>query len=146
MTNTSCNSALAAPVGIWQGIQFYSNYSRFFQMCDTIEGVRAVDLQNDGNNHPVNNSTKNVTVAATGIGLSKALPNFAAWFKHEYLPDSEFPERNKEDGCLNSNYLTTTNIEPQLAEITSIVTGTRPTRPGASTRTTLPARSSPTGH
>lgn len=73
---------------MWQGISFTSNYSRFFQMCDTIEGVRAVDYHNNGTNEPTDGS-HNLTVPATGIGLEKALPNFATWYKNEFFPDSE---------------------------------------------------------
>ncbi|KAM7186467.1 serine carboxypeptidase S28 [Rhypophila sp. PSN 637] len=80
-------AALSSPLGMWQTISFTSNYSRFFQMCDTIEGVRAVDFQNDGNNVAVNGTGKwNHTISAHGVGLEKALPNFAAWYKYEFLP------------------------------------------------------------
>ncbi|KAK3326755.1 serine carboxypeptidase S28 [Apodospora peruviana] len=79
--------ALVFPLGSWQGIQLYSNYSQFFQMCDTIEGVRAVDINNNGTNKPVDNSTL-YTVPGKGVGLEKALVNFASWFKHELLPDT----------------------------------------------------------
>lgn len=61
-------------------MQFYSNYSTFYQMCDTIEGVRAVSL------NKTNNATGAAVPSADGVGVEKALANFAAWFKAEYLP------------------------------------------------------------
>ncbi|KAK1756745.1 hypothetical protein QBC47DRAFT_377545 [Echria macrotheca] len=78
---------------LWQGISPATNYSDFFQMCDSIEGARPVVIwgMNATNTTvgPYHNVTKppNTTVPATGIGLEKALPNFASWFKNEYLPN-----------------------------------------------------------
>ncbi|KAK6084908.1 serine carboxypeptidase S28 [Seiridium cupressi] len=65
-------SAITSPIFYWQEISFTSNYSQFYQMCDAIEGA---------------GSGLNGTFSGDGVGLSKALPNFAAWFKSEYLPD-----------------------------------------------------------
>ncbi|KAL1861845.1 hypothetical protein VTK73DRAFT_6905 [Phialemonium thermophilum] len=73
-------AALAFPLGDWQAIDFYSNYSEFFQMCDTIEGVRAVSP------NKTNTATNATIPSADGVGLEKALANFASWFKVEYLP------------------------------------------------------------
>jgi hypothetical protein len=77
------NRAISMPLGNWQSIQLYSNYSTFFMMCDTIEGVRAVSP--DG----VSKSTNATIPSADGVGLEVALPNFAAWFKTEYFPERE---------------------------------------------------------
>lgn len=77
------NRAIAVPLGEWQAVQFYSNYSTFFQMCDTIEGVRAVSMNN------TNKGTNATIPSAHGVGLEKALANYAAWFKAEYLPGCE---------------------------------------------------------
>ncbi|OTB00961.1 hypothetical protein M426DRAFT_266744 [Hypoxylon sp. CI-4A] len=65
-------STISSPIWSWQGIQFVSGYSSFFQMCDAIEGVTS-------NSTTWSNSTN-------GIGVKKALPNFAKWFKSQYLP------------------------------------------------------------
>ncbi|KAI0126464.1 serine carboxypeptidase S28 [Xylariales sp. AK1849] len=66
-------SAISSPIWSWQSIQFYSGYSTFYQMCDAIEGFTpdTAGTYTDG-----------------GVGLSKALPNFAAWFTSNYLPGS----------------------------------------------------------
>jgi len=77
-------------VNSWQSTSPTTNYSGFFKMCDSVEGVRPVEIY--GSN--VTNSTtppfRNITtIPATGVGLEKALPNFALWFKNEYLPDSK---------------------------------------------------------
>lgn len=73
--------AISSPIWAWQSIQFYSGYSQFYQMCDAIEGASG-------------NSSGNSTSGFSneGVGLSKALPNFAAWFTTEYLPDSKSKE------------------------------------------------------
>jgi hypothetical protein len=71
--------AISSPVWAWQSIQFYSGYSQFYQMCDAIEGA---------NGNYSGNYTS--SYSETGIGLKKALPNFAAWFKNKYLPGCEF--------------------------------------------------------
>ncbi|KAI1370181.1 putative serine peptidase [Hypoxylon crocopeplum] len=67
-------AAISSPIWAWQSIQFYSGYSVFYQMCDAIEGVfpNATITSNDANSR--------------AVGLKKALPNFAKWFKAEYLP------------------------------------------------------------
>lgn len=65
-------SAITSPIFYWQSITFTSNYSQFYQMCDAIEGV-------------VPGQPKDFGVG--GVGLPKALPNFANWFKSQYLPD-----------------------------------------------------------
>ncbi|KAI1879336.1 hypothetical protein JX265_002290 [Neoarthrinium moseri] len=57
--------AISSPIWAWQSIQLYSGYSTFYQMCDAIEGGAPTE---------------------TGVGLSQALPNFAAWFTSAYLP------------------------------------------------------------
>ncbi|KAI1474707.1 peptidase S28 [Daldinia eschscholtzii] len=63
-------AAISSPIWAWQSIQFTSGYSQFYQMCDAIEDSAV--LLNDSNPH--------------GVGLEIALPNFAKWFKTEYLP------------------------------------------------------------
>ncbi|KAI1336692.1 putative serine peptidase [Xylariaceae sp. FL0016] len=68
--------AISSPIWEWQNIQFYSGYSQFYQMCDAIEGF----LPNS------TNSTVHNALSASGIGLKRALPNFATWFRREYLP------------------------------------------------------------
>jgi hypothetical protein len=71
--------AISSPVWAWQSIQFNSGYSQFYQMCDAIEGANG-------------NSSRNYTSSYSdkGIGLSNALPNFAAWFTTNYLPGCKF--------------------------------------------------------
>ncbi|KAK0716778.1 serine carboxypeptidase S28 [Lasiosphaeria miniovina] len=79
-------TAVSNTVSMWQSVQFFSNYSAFFQMCDSMEGVRPVQI--NGTN--VSNSTGkwlNTTVPAIGVGLKKALTNYASWFRNEYVPN-----------------------------------------------------------
>lgn len=69
--------AISSPIWAWQNIQQTSGYSTFFKMCDAIEGV----LHNSTiPTIPIN------TTSSSGVGLKKALPNFAGWFKAKYLP------------------------------------------------------------
>lgn len=70
--------AISSPIWEWQNIQFYSGYSQFYQMCDAIEGV-------DGNS----SGNYSIEYSDQGVGLTKALPNFAAWFTTNYLPGSK---------------------------------------------------------
>ncbi|KAK1589929.1 serine carboxypeptidase S28 [Colletotrichum navitas] len=69
-------SALSSHLGSnWQSIQQYSGYSDFYEMCDTVEGVAG-------------NVTGNSTAPGPdGVGLSKALDNFAAWWRANMITD-----------------------------------------------------------
>ena len=62
----------------------FTNYGQFYQMCDTIEGVRVPST--NGTNHRVSNAT---VPGVAGVGIEKALPNYAAWFRNEFLPYCE---------------------------------------------------------
>ncbi|KAK8099683.1 serine carboxypeptidase S28 [Apiospora kogelbergensis] len=64
-------SAISSPIWAWQSIQFDSGYSKFYQMCDAIEGA----FTNTSYSH-----------GEQGVGVKNALPNFAKWFKASYLP------------------------------------------------------------
>ena len=62
-------------------------------MCDTIEGVRPVNISTAYLNSTGVNTTainppkwRNDTVPATGVGLERALSSFASWFKNEVVP------------------------------------------------------------
>ncbi|RDI83406.1 hypothetical protein Vi05172_g6642 [Venturia inaequalis] len=62
----------------WQGNQFDSN-SGFYTFCDTIEGIPQNQTQNQ--------TSQNITLPPeTGIGLALALPNYAKWMSHSFLP------------------------------------------------------------
>ncbi|KAI1767147.1 peptidase S28 [Hypoxylon sp. FL1150] len=67
-------TAISSPIWAWQSIQFTSGYSTFYQMCDAIEGVSP------------NSTMPSNGTSSRGVGLKKALPNFAKWFKSKYLP------------------------------------------------------------
>ncbi|KAF6807958.1 serine carboxypeptidase S28 [Colletotrichum musicola] len=70
--NDDFASALVGPLGFWQSIQLYTGYSDFYAMCDAVEGAKS-----------------NVTTySADGVGLPKALDNYAKWWSSEYLPGS----------------------------------------------------------
>lgn len=74
---------LVQPLYSWQSTYFFSGYSSVFQMCDTIQGTRQVDMTGNGTNAAVPNAT---APGPEGAGLEKALPNYAAWVKNEFLP------------------------------------------------------------
>ncbi|KAK2596556.1 hypothetical protein N8I77_013441 [Diaporthe amygdali] len=58
----------------WQGHDFASGYSSFFQFCDSVENV--------GPLYP--NAT--AVPGAEGVGLEKALEGYANWVKQELIP------------------------------------------------------------
>lgn len=55
----------------WQGNDFYTGYSPFFQFCDAVENAVP---------------GSNTTTPATGVGLEKALAGYANWIKTSVLP------------------------------------------------------------
>ncbi|KAI1204686.1 endoprotease endo-Pro [Annulohypoxylon truncatum] len=75
--NDDVGAAISSPIGNWQGLDFSSGYSPFYQMCDAIEGF----FPNSTNSTRPSNST-----SSCGVGLRKALPNYARWFKSKFLP------------------------------------------------------------
>lgn len=62
----------------WQGIQFYSGYSSFFEFCDSVENV--------GPLYP--NAT--TIPGEEGVGLEKALEGYAKWVSEYLVPGSKF--------------------------------------------------------
>lgn len=79
----SCSSSVC--VEAYHRLELGSDYPVFFQMCDSIQGVRRIIGGVAGSNtvpKPISHDT--------GVGLNKALANYASWFKNEYLPDREF--------------------------------------------------------
>ncbi|CAL3969226.1 unnamed protein product [Diplocarpon coronariae] len=58
---------------LWQSNTFYSEYSEFYKFCDAIEGVEAGAA---------------ITPDENGIGLAKALPNYAKWVNEVQIPGS----------------------------------------------------------
>jgi hypothetical protein len=66
--------AISSPIWAWQSIQFNSGYSQFYQMCDAIQGFK------------VNATTAASSSSPKGVGLKKALPNYADWLKTSYIP------------------------------------------------------------
>jgi len=97
LTPSPC-SYVGGLFGTWQGVSPSSNYSWIFQLCDTMEGARPVNISSVYLNGTISNTTaaglpkwRNNTVPqavpATGIGREKALANFAAWHKYEILPE-----------------------------------------------------------
>ncbi|KAK0721033.1 serine carboxypeptidase S28 [Lasiosphaeris hirsuta] len=80
------SGAVSGVVSAWQNVGPSSGYSNFFQMCDSIEGVRPVAI--NGTNSTAVGPWSNVTIpSADGIGLKKALPNLISYFRNEYLPN-----------------------------------------------------------
>lgn len=69
--------ALVFGLDNWQ-IEMFSNVgttSLFLHMCDAIEG--AVD------------GVPGSAIPEEGVGLEKALPNFASWFKTDFIANRE---------------------------------------------------------
>ncbi|KAK4113371.1 hypothetical protein N656DRAFT_707943 [Canariomyces notabilis] len=60
----------------------HTNYSRFYAMCDSIQGARPVQTE-EGNN---TSTTPKPIIPGTAAGFWQALANYASWFKNEYLP------------------------------------------------------------
>ncbi|KAI1081547.1 endoprotease endo-Pro [Whalleya microplaca] len=107
-------SAICSPIWAWQSIQLTSGYPVFYQMCDAIEGA-------------LSNSTAHLT-NSDGVGLKKALPNFAKWFKAAYLPGycagygyKEWEHRNSV-ACFDTYNATS----PLFTDHTAANTGDRP--------------------
>ncbi|KAI0106598.1 peptidase S28 [Hypoxylon sp. NC0597] len=67
-------AAISAPLFAWQDIDPLSGYSQFYQMCDAIEGFFP------------NSIAPPHSASSCGVGLKKALPNYAKWYKNTYLP------------------------------------------------------------
>jgi hypothetical protein len=98
------SSSVGSVFSIWQNLGPTSRYSSFFKMYDTIEGARDVpvsDVYLNGINTTTTGLASSTTttsmsssrdnhtspvVSASGIGLEKALANFAAWYENEILP------------------------------------------------------------
>lgn len=69
--------AAVLPIGPyqWQGNDFYTGYSEFFQFCDAVENA----VPGSG-----------VATPAAGVGLEKALAGYANWIKTSILPGCKF--------------------------------------------------------
>lgn len=100
---------------MWQNLNPVAGYSSFFEMCDTIEGARDVNVSDvylngtsitTTNSHTTtatrsnmpplyNNNNTSPEVPSSGVGLEKALANFAAWYKNEELPGGENDFRHR---------------------------------------------------
>ena len=81
------SSALANGTFLWQGVQFITNYSDFFQFCDYVENVLP-----QGNSSNGQNTT--VVPDENGVGLQKALSGYATWTREFRLP-----------GCRSSSFI-----------------------------------------
>jgi hypothetical protein len=79
-------SILANGPYLWQSNSFYTGYSGFFQFCDAIEGVEAGAAKVPG---------------PDGVGLTKALANYAAYVNSTILPGY----------CKSLGYNDTYNVE-----------------------------------
>ncbi|KAK0708905.1 serine carboxypeptidase S28-domain-containing protein [Apiosordaria backusii] len=79
-------SAVGFALAEWQYISITSTYHRFYQMCDTIQGVRPIDLDGWGTDLWFPSGPPTSPPTSRGVGLEKALINYSAWFKHEFLP------------------------------------------------------------
>ena len=55
----------------WQGNDFYTGYSTFYQWCDAVENAVL---------------GSNVSTPVSGVGLQKALAGYASWVKNSLVP------------------------------------------------------------
>ena len=71
-------------------------------MCDSIEGVRPVnmsDITRTTNSSTIGGKQPSAiggdvlpsNISADGVGLEKALANFAMYYKHEEMPGCKYP-------------------------------------------------------
>lgn len=125
--------AIASPIWEWQSIQFYSGYSQFYQMCDAIEGATG----NSSGSYSTGYSDK-------GVGLSKALPNYAAWFTSEYLPGCKCLSLNRFSDVIGCIQMLTRSF--QTVTRLATVTGLARITCNASTPTIRHGKISTTGH
>jgi len=72
--NDDFGAALENGPWLWQSNRFYAN-GGFFEMCDAVENAGLYS-----------NTTKTFMPGADGVGLAKALPGYANWFKKTFLP------------------------------------------------------------
>ncbi|KXX79502.1 putative serine protease EDA2 [Madurella mycetomatis] len=56
-------------------------FSTFFEMCDTIEGTRPVEIEVPD----ASTTAPNVIFDSAAADVEKALANYASWYKNEYL-------------------------------------------------------------
>ncbi|GAB1739785.1 hypothetical protein NU219Hw_g4722t1 [Hortaea werneckii] len=71
--NDDFMAALENGPWLWQGNQFYTGYSGFFQWCDYIENM-------------INATDTTIRPGPEGVGLEKALAGYAEWTKSVLLP------------------------------------------------------------
>jgi len=112
------------PLGAWQGMQLYSGYSSFYKMCDAIEGTKLGDTEIPNED---------------GIGLPRALDNFAKWWSDEYFPGSKFPPKTWSNFSVRLSH----SNSAKRVNMTSIQSGAIHWRLLVWTHTMKPAQSLP---
>ncbi|KAE9981180.1 hypothetical protein EG327_006344 [Venturia inaequalis] len=71
--------ALQKMFGLEEIVHYDDFAAGFYTFCDTIEGIPQNQTQNQ--------TSQNITLPPeTGIGLALALPNYAKWMSHSFLP------------------------------------------------------------
>lgn len=104
--NDDFMAALENGPWLWQGNQFYTQYSAFYQWCDYIE-----------------NSINTTSVAGPdGVGVQKALQGYATWFSTVFLPDYCYETFGYSDfqGTYNTACFNTYNASSPLFTDTSL--------------------------
>ncbi|KAI9692228.1 MAG: hypothetical protein M1822_006458 [Bathelium mastoideum] len=99
---------------LWQGNQFYTNYSAFFQFCDYIEG--AITTSSNG----TTDIPTNYTAPASGVGLQKALQGYVSWWTTVQLPGYCEGYGAEFNGIYNTACLDTHNASNPLFTDTSL--------------------------
>ena len=110
---TDIGAALENGPWLWQGNQFYTGYSAFFQFCDYIEG--AITTSADG----TTNVPTNVTAGPDGVGLQKALQGYATWWNTVQFP-GYCEGYGYFQGTYNSDCLNTYNASNPMYTDTSL--------------------------
>ncbi|KAK4167891.1 putative serine protease EDA2 [Cladorrhinum sp. PSN259] len=107
-----------------------TRYARFYRMCDTIQGARPVNADDDPPFSSASNTSLPNPVDLTKAGrLRRALVNFAAWWKHDILSEECMSSGRNEFNSPNSIecFNTQDPTSPIFTDLSvSIVNGLRP--------------------
>ena len=107
--STDVGAALENGPWLWQGNQFYTGYSAFYQWCDYVEN--ALTTSTNG----TTDVPTNVTAGPEGVGLQKALEGYALWWNTVQLPGyCEGYGYGSFTGRLNTDCLDTYNASNPL--------------------------------
>ncbi|KAK4224671.1 putative serine protease EDA2 [Podospora fimiseda] len=119
-------SAISLPLGMWQSILAITLKTEhpFYQMCDTVQGVRPVEPYNPNGDDTIGEiltarSPPNLVDHTKEVVTVRALNNYAAWWNNEYFPGScaswGYPDWNHTFSSACYDTLNTSN--PQFTDL-----------------------------